>query len=274
MNLVPAPSINDLRTQALMGLLGRLDTLDLSGLLVYRIPSVPETALKFLAWQFDVLDPEWQLLTTSAGESIDALTDIDSLTDIDTLDSPGSIAGPSDWDSYRALLLQAIPLHRTRGTPYAIKTALAALGWPNAILQEGQNSWGGVSWPSGEGWAVFRVLINLSAGQTVTAAQSAAVIAALNFFKPQRCWLDSLWFTVPPFLDSLNITDSLSGSPVDALDITDALSVVIPTILDTIQNPVIYNAQFDHSGVTYANEPVGISDGAITVNGTPEEGNK
>ena len=41
---------------------------------------------------------------------------------------------------------------------------MAGLGYANAIVQEGQNSWGGTTWPSNEGWAVFRVLINLATG--------------------------------------------------------------------------------------------------------------
>ena len=62
MQLSPAPSINDSRTKALMQIIHRQDTLDLTPLLVYRIPSTPAAALPFLAWQFDVFDPEWTLL--------------------------------------------------------------------------------------------------------------------------------------------------------------------------------------------------------------------
>ena len=156
-----------MRAQGIYALTARLGALDLSPLLLYTLKYAPESAIKWLAWQFDILDPEWQLIATSIGESIANLTDIPGLTDIATLDSPNSEAGPSDWDSWRALLPQAIPLHRTRGTVAAILSALEALGFPGAQLQEGQNSWGGSSWPASEGWAVFRVLINLTVGQPV-----------------------------------------------------------------------------------------------------------
>src|SRR5438128_12377304 len=116
------PSINDARSNALLELIKRLGSLDLTPLLVYRLDSAPTDALTLLAWQFDILGPEWQL-GAPTGESIDSLKDIDALTSIDSLSSAGGAAGLSDFDSLRDLLRAAIPLHRTRGTPYAIKTA-------------------------------------------------------------------------------------------------------------------------------------------------------
>ena len=64
--LSAAPSINDTRTQALLELISRLAALDLTTLLVYRIDSVVDGALPFLAWQFDVLSPLWQLIAPVA----------------------------------------------------------------------------------------------------------------------------------------------------------------------------------------------------------------
>src|SRR5580704_15940848 len=125
------PSINDLRSQSLLATIERLDALDLTQLLVYRLASAPDSALIFLAWQFDMPDPQWQLAATTSGESIDTLTDIDTL-----LSSSGS-AGPTDFDSWRALLAAAIPLHRVHGTPYSIRQALGSLGWPNVTFLEG-----------------------------------------------------------------------------------------------------------------------------------------
>src|ERR1700692_4498179 len=117
------PSINDVRSRALLDLIERMDQIDLTSILVYRLDSVPDSALLFLAWQFDLVAPQWQL-GAQITESIDTLADIDILTDTDTLSSAGHVAGASDFDSLRALLKVAIPLHRTRGTPYAIKAAL------------------------------------------------------------------------------------------------------------------------------------------------------
>src|SRR5216683_4438348 len=198
--LIIQPSINDARSNALLDLVGRLGSLDLTPLLVYRLDSTPDDALMLLAWQFDILGPEWQL-GAPTGESVDSLKDIDILTNIDSLTSTGGAAGLSDFDSLRDLLRAAIPLHRTRGTPYAIKTALAALGWTTITIQEGQNVWGGTSYPASRGWAVFRVIINLGPAQGVGDMDAARVTSAINFFKPVRCLLDSIWFNLTPIAD-------------------------------------------------------------------------
>jgi hypothetical protein len=88
--LSAAPSINDTRTQALLVLIERLGQLDLTTLLVYRIDSVVETAIPFLAWQFDILSPLWQLIApVSLG--VDALSNIDLLIDVDNLIEGGGL---------------------------------------------------------------------------------------------------------------------------------------------------------------------------------------
>lgn len=264
------PSINDLRSQSLLPLIERLGALDLSEILVYRLDSVPDSALLLLAWQFDMLAPQWQL-GANLGESIDALTNIDALTDIDTLSSTGGIAGRSDYDSWRALLKAAIPLHRTRGTPFAIKAALAALGWTSATLYEGQSSWGGASYPASEGWAVFRVQLNLTAGQTVGADDPAQIAGAINFFKPMRAWLDSLWFAAAPIDDSAPaprdflISIFSQGDPAPAP--TDVISAPGWIVADIKVTAPAYDAHFTHGGLSYgANEPA-VVDSGVTVNG-------
>src|SRR5580700_10929086 len=78
------PSIDDTRSQALMTLVERLGAIDLTPLLVYRIDSVPASALPFLAWQFDIISPLWQSVAPVI-QSVDTITDVDALIDIDTL---------------------------------------------------------------------------------------------------------------------------------------------------------------------------------------------
>jgi P2-related tail formation protein len=272
--LTVQPSINDARSQYLLPLIERLRTIDLTPLLVYDFNSVPDSAILALAWQFDILQPEWQLGGyTLTNEQSDILSGIDDLTDIDSLSSPSSSLGSSDYDSYRALLKIAIPLHATRGTPYAIKTALAALGFVGATLLEGQSTWGGNEYPSNEGWALFRVVINLTPSQNISSDDLTRIYAAANFWKPQRCVLDSVYINLGNESDALNITDSTSSGIVDALDITDAFGANIP-MSDTIGAVPTHDAQYSHAGFTYQNIPVGITDGPITVNGVPVEGNK
>jgi P2-related tail formation protein len=264
------PSINDERGRALLQIIERMDALDLVPILVYRLDSVPDSALPFLAWQFDLVAPQWQL-GAQVSESIDALGAIDPLSDIDTLSSTGGASGSSDFDSLRALLKVAIPLHRTRGTPYAIKAALTPLGWPSVTLLEGQASWGGTSYPTNEGWAVFRVQLNLTAGQSVGPIDTARIIAAINFFKPVRAWLDSLWFVGVPIVDD-------GPRPQDLVVSIFSRTDSAPVPYDVIAAPgwpegdvkhivPLYDKHFLHSGVTYGLNQPAIADSGVTVNG-------
>ncbi len=127
--LSAAPSINDTRTQALLVLIERLGLLDLTTLLVYRIDSVVATAIPFLAWQFDILSPLWQLIAP-VSFGVDALSNIDLLIDVDNLIEGGGLVSAQILSEaeQRELLMSAIPLHRFRGTPWAIKQALAIAG--------------------------------------------------------------------------------------------------------------------------------------------------
>jgi hypothetical protein len=259
------PSINDARSNALLELLERLGNLDLGPILIYRLDSVPDSALAFLAWQFDMLDPEWRL-AANVQESFDALTTIDGLTNIDTLTSTGSAAGPSDFDSLRSLLKVAIPLHRIRGTPYSIMAALQSLGWASVTFQEGQATWGGTSWPASQGWAVFRVYVQLKKGQSAGPGDAQRTIAPINFFKPVRAWLDSLWFEAAPLTDYL-------APPADALVSIFSQHDLVPLASDTLHAPawpVIdvkvlvphYDRHFTHSGITYGAKEPAVADAA------------
>jgi P2-related tail formation protein len=277
--LSAAPSINDTRTQALLVLIARLAALDLTTLLVYRIDSVVASALPFLAWQFDILSPLWQLIAPVA-IGVDALTNIDLLIDVDNLIEAGGLVTELALTegAQRDLLKSAIGLHRFRGTPWAIKQALASLGWPTVTLLEGQTSWGGFAYPSSEGWAVFRVMIELAAGQGVSIGAASTAAAAANFFKPARAWLDSVWFAVPAITDagpapSDKLTlDGIVKYQLDAAPVPNdsglAFAIAMASSSDAY-GPVVpaYNAHYRHSGITYgANEPA-VADSALTVNG-------
>ncbi|MGB9380385.1 phage tail protein [Candidatus Binatus sp.] len=277
--LSAAPSINDTRTQALLVLIARLAALDLTTLLIYRIDSVVASALPFLAWQFDILSPLWQLIAPVA-LGVDALTNIDLLIDVDNLIEAGGLVTELTLTeaAQRDLLKSAIGLHRFRGTPWAIKQALASLGWATVTLLEGQTSWGGVAYPSGQGWAVFRVMIDLAAGQGVSIGAASTAAAAANFFKPARAWLDSVWFALPAITDagpapSDKLTlDGIVKYQLDAAPVPNdnALAFAIAMASSTdAYGPIVpaYDAHYRHSGITYgANEPA-VADSALTVNG-------
>jgi P2-related tail formation protein len=274
--LTPAPSINDTRGRALAELVERPGGIDLGPLLIYRLDSVPDGALPFLAWQFDILSPLWQLVAPLT-RSVDALTNIDTLIDIDTLTQGGEAATPAT-QAQRELLKQAIPLHRFRGTPWAIKTALASLGWSEVTLLEGQDKWGGTAYPASQGWAAFRVRIHLAAGQAVETTLRQTIVAAVEFFKPARAHLDSVWFVLPALSDA-------APTPIDALVIdgigqfasdvaprpTDG-ALVIAIALDALSDAYgpaapLYDGHYRHSGITHgAGQPI-VADSALILNG-------
>ena len=277
--LSAAPSINDTRTQALLVLISRLAALDLTTLLVYRIDSVVDDALPFLAWQFDILSPLWQLIAPVA-LGVDALTNIDLLIDVDNLIESGGLVTELALTeaAQRELLKSAIALHRFRGTPWAIKQALASLGWTTVSLLEGQTSWGGVAYPSNQGWAVFRVMIDLAAGQGVSIGAASTAVAAVNFFKPARAWLDSVWFAVPTITDTGPVpSDKLTLGGIvkyqlDAMPVPNdnalAFAIAMALLIDAY-GPIVpaYDGHYRHSGITYgANEPE-VADSALSVNG-------
>src|SRR6266436_8726514 len=278
-DLSAAPSINDTRTQALLELIALLVDLDLAPLLIYRIESVPAGALPFLAWQFDILSPLWQLIAP-VDIGVDALTNIDLLIDIDNLiESGGLVAYMALTEAaQRELLKNAIGLHRFRGTPWAIKQALASLGWERVMLLEGQTSWGGILYPPSQGWAVFRVVIDLAPGQGVSIGASATAAAAVNFFKPARAWLDSVWFAVPAISEagpSPSDKLTLGGIVKYQLDAApapndNALAIAIATgsLIDP-HGPIVpvYDRHYRHSGITYGAHEPEVADSALIVNG-------
>jgi P2-related tail formation protein len=279
-NLQIPSSINDTRSQALMGLIERLGEIDLTPLLVYRIDSVPAEALPFLAWQFDILSPLWQTVAPII-TSVDSITDVDALIDIDTLTEGPTVVGIEESTviaAQRALIKTAIQLHRYRGTPWSIKVALATLRWSNVMLLEGQTSWGGTRYPPSEGWAVFRVMVQIEAGQSIDPSAPAVAAAAVNFFKPARSLLDAIFFVLPLVEDIAPVpSDHLTVSGIANYELdpaplpSDALvsiAIVLPSSQDQYGAAApLYSARYRHSGITYgANEPA-IADSALIVNG-------
>ena len=275
------PSINDSRSRALLPIVERLGAIDVVPLLIYRVDSVPASALPFLAWQFDILSPLWQAIAPVA-DSIDALTDIDALTNIDTLGTGPSEIIEIEVDdavtSQRELIKMAIQLHRFRGTPWAIKNALGALGWAIVSIQEGQTTWGGTDFPADQGWAVFRVRIHLAPDQSVDSFATPTAIATIDFFKPARSWLDSLWYVVPLTPDAVRAPAdrvTLSGIAEYEIDTAPppsdaalAIHVTLAPFADRYGPAApLYSAHYRHSGITYgANEPA-VADSALILNG-------
>jgi hypothetical protein len=290
------PSIaTDVRSKALLNLTARLKdpslggTLDLSSILVYRMASLVDSAVLPMAWQWDVLNPlllpvatqlvNLEFATWDEIQSPDSLTNTDLLQYLQSITESGGGSEPLAlrYAQYRALILLSTQLHSIMGTKGALQTALAGLGYPDAQILEGQNSWGGNSYPANEGWAVFRVLIDLltvPAGTDLGTLQQR-IVAIANYWKPARCWLDAISFTlalsdtlVPPISDILGSTfqqtDLIAPLPADLLVGLFAPFVDTKTIV-----PFHNNRYYFGSSVTYGGTQPAVSDGPVIVNGNP-----
>ena len=108
-----------------MALSARLESLDLTPLLIRTLGSnLPVSIQPYLIWELDMMIPS----------------------------VPMQALGVTS----QTIIQNALPLHKIMGTPGAISQALALCGF-TATMYEGQTSWGGSSYPSSQGWAVFRV---------------------------------------------------------------------------------------------------------------------
>lgn len=157
----------------------RLDALQLDKLLIYLINSVDAKALYYLAEQFDLLGYKgWKLADTDAKK--------------------------------RALIKNAIELHRYKGTIYAIRKALAALGYPNVTITEHITH-----------WATFKLDLNIG-NNTLTPSAIADIEAVVNEYKNVRSHFWGIQFQVV-FGDTITVTDDSDEGYAD-LD-TDSIFV-------------------------------------------------
>lgn len=311
--LQPQPSIDDTRTRAHLAIGDRLRTLDLTPLLVYRIDSVVDSALAPLAWQFDVANVLFQLLApgdsprallkaaiplhATLGTPAAIKTALESLgwPNVTIQEGQASWGGTSypisqGWAVSRLLVpmvalssASAVPWTATTSYPtgsivsylgkffYAGSTVPVGLApmWgstdqvtdPDALT----NSDDLVPWP----WFEFTPGV-LS---PITSRNVDVITAAFAFFAPRRSWLDAIFFEPPAISDSTQLFDLSSPGAADVIQMTDSFSVVLLPVADSIRLVPDHSARWQHAGIQYNKQPVGIVDGAVVVNGTPEEGN-
>lgn len=272
----------DERSQAHLALIERLGDLDLSTILVYRIASLVDSAVLAMSWQWDVLNPlllpDVSQLVTLSYQNWDQIATLDVLQTVDPLTylAEQEVTEPLSVvrAQYRALILLSTSLHSILGTKAGLQNALTALGYPGAIILEGQHSWGGTSYPSNQGWAVFRVLINLATvpADTDFSALETRMAAICNYWKPARCVLDSIQF-------QLYLHDTVMPAPYDVLGIFDTIAplptdfLVAPAWLlsDSKQINPRYNAEYYFTGVTYGASEPQVADGPLIINGSVVE---
>lgn len=168
------PGIRDERFRALLALLDRWDRIDLLPLLVNRVDSVPSALLYPLAWQFGV--------TGLAGWEL-AVTD----------------------DQRRELIRRAVELHRRRGTPWAIREAFRAVGFPEIVIDElyGRARRNAIVRRSGQffrgpggAWAGFALRMSPAADRRAITRDVRDLLRAIaEVWKPARSRLVELRFT-------------------------------------------------------------------------------
>lgn len=154
-------SVTDDRMLAFEAAIDRLLSIDLAALRVYDIDNAPSTALYDLADQFNVLGNRgWNLASTDGQR--------------------------------RELIKQAIALHKTAGTPYSIKLALSAVGYPDVVITEnpglrydGSVNYDGSATYEGAFLGYFTVILD-PLRSTVSTELVALIIAIINEWKNTR----------------------------------------------------------------------------------------
>ncbi|RJF81131.1 phage tail protein I [Azospirillum cavernae] len=135
--------------------------------------TIPAELLPWLAWTLSI-DEEWE----------SARTDQDR----------------------RALVASAVELHRYKGTPYAIRRALAALGHTVASITEGLPSVrhdgagrrdGGARYDGAARWALFRVAV-VAGDAGLTRLDTGRIVTAIGHAKNARSVLHALRLLVNP----------------------------------------------------------------------------
>lgn len=167
----------------------RLESLDLSALLVYVVDSVPADALYYLASQFDVLGWKgWNLAQTDADR--------------------------------RALIKKAIELHRYKGTVWAIKEAVRAVGFDDAKVKEhvgfdydGAIDYDGTEVFSGGHWANFRVIVGLPDDIPINATLISLLTNLILEYKNARSNLTDIAFYIN-FSDTMSFNDDTTVTEI------------------------------------------------------------
>jgi phage tail P2-like protein len=142
----------------------RLSNLELDRLLVYIIDTVNSDAIPFLAKQFDVLGFKGFRLASSETEQ-------------------------------REIIKKSIELHRYKGTLWAVREALTAIGFADAVITEHVE----------DHWAKFRVTIDLG-GRALNVTEIEDLVNMITEYKNARSHLADLSYTVA-FAESFALLD-------------------------------------------------------------------
>lgn len=168
-----------------------LGDIDLTPLLVYLVDIVPSELLPYLAYQFNMMGFNGWGLTIND-------------------------------DDRRRLIKEALELKRYKGTPWAIKQALRAVGFPTVEIQEGgmeekydgTRYYDGTIYHGGGSWANFRVnLLDIGEYRGIGAEDLTAIREMIKRYKNTRSHLLDLNL-VANLSDEVSVNDLFLGSGV------------------------------------------------------------
>lgn len=192
--LLQPPLRQDDRSVAYDATVARLQSLDLAVLAIYDIDNVAEGALTALAEQLNVQGLRgWALTTTE--------------------------------EQRRELLKEAVALHQTAGTPYAVKRAMALVGYPNASIAENPGNFYDGDWTYNgnrqyDGAELGAFIVTLDATQSAVSSELITLIVALiNEWKNARSYLLDLRIgNVSLFSNLLQYSDTWSYDGAQTYD--------------------------------------------------------
>ena len=152
----------------------RFGEMELDKLLVYIIDTVDASALPYLAEQFDVLGYKGMRLAATE-------------------------------EQQREVIKRAISLKRHKGTVWAVRESLKAIGYPDAKIVEHAEA-------GPNGWATFR--IELAGGNNpISATQIDELYKMVMEYKNERSHLVDLSYTIDFDPDVVVLTEDSSESP-------------------------------------------------------------
>lgn len=167
-------------------------------LLVYIIDNVDASAIPALADQFDVLGYKGMRLATTEAQQ-------------------------------REVIKTAIELKRYKGTVWAVKEALRAIGYPSAVISESVGE-------GDNGWAEFRIA--LDGGNNIISASSIDdVLKNVEEYKNARSHLVGVSFIIDLGIDAVGLIDESIENP----------SVLDDDIL-TVGSNFLYDGTYNYDG--------------------------
>lgn len=139
----------------------RWDNWELTPFLTYLVDTCEASALPYLAEQFDC-------------------------------DGVRGFAVADSEEQQRELIKRSIALHKFMGTPWAVKEACNAVGFPVYALEEGVTVPGAL--PSATDWAQFRVVIEIPDTRSVNETQFRRLKLFIEIYKNARSHLVGIDF--------------------------------------------------------------------------------